>query len=384
MKYMYWLDTIEGIGDKTKEKLFARIGKPREIYEASEEALEGVLEKSQLRNLLNAKESRDLDREYHKLLAKGIQITTLDCKDYPLKLAMIPDPPYCLYYKGKLPREDRISVALIGARECSEYGRYLATEIGKELALSGIQIISGMARGIDGIGQMSALEYGGTSFGVLGCGVDICYPKSNERLYQELLNKGGILSSFPPGTFPKRSLFPPRNRIVSGLCDALLVIEARQKSGTLITVDMALEQGKDVFAVPGRVTDRLSDGCNKLIKDGAGVFLTPGHFVEELKDMFATKSRTILQNEGKNENIQTLEEENLGDLETLDKCILKELDFYPKPLEEITASLREKHGFTGENGAISNRLMWLCIRGIVIQNSSNWFSRAIANEGKTW
>mgnify|MGYP002235004613 CR=1 FL=1 len=182
------------------------------------------------------------------------------------------------FYRGKLPDENEPAVAVIGARECSEYGRYVAEELGQYLGRAGIQVISGMARGIDGISQQAALSAGGTSYGVLGCGVDICYPAQNRRLYEELLEKGGLLSTYAPGTKPLPQYFPPRNRIVSGLSDALIVIEARQKSGTLITVDMALEQGRDVYVVPGRLTDRLSDGCNHLADAGSGSVFISGEF----------------------------------------------------------------------------------------------------------
>ena len=141
-------------------------------------------------------------------------------------------------------------------------------------------MVSGMARGIDGIAQKAALEAGGASFAVLGCGVDICYPEENRELYDRLLQEGGILSEYPPGMPPEPKLFPPRNRIISGLSDLVLVIEARKKSGTLITVDMALEQGREVYALPGRVSDKLSDGCNRLIRQGAGVATCPEDILE--------------------------------------------------------------------------------------------------------
>ena len=160
----------------------------------------------------------------------------------------------------------------------------MARAFGGELAKAGVAVISGMARGIDGLGQQAALEQGGRTYAVLGCGADVCYPASNRKLYQEIVEKGGgILSVFPPGTPPVKGQFPERNRIVAGLADLVLVVEARQKSGTLITVDMALEQGKNVYAVPGRLTDRLSDGCNLLIRQGAGIALAPGDILAELK-----------------------------------------------------------------------------------------------------
>lgn len=207
-------------------------------------------------------------------------------REYPARLLKIPGPPKILYVLGELPREDIPSVAVIGARDCSEYGKYVAAGLGKYLGEQGIQVISGMARGIDGISQEAALDAGGKSFGILGCGVDICYPAGNRTLYEKLKREGGLLSEYEPGTPVKPYQFPARNRIVSGLADAVVVVEAREKSGTLITVDMALEQGKEVYAVPGRVTDRLSDGCNRLLKTGAGLLLHPGEFVEELWENF--------------------------------------------------------------------------------------------------
>lgn len=214
-----------------------------------------------------------------------IKRVTREAPEYPGRLRRIPDPPKCLYVKGRLPDDNRPSVAMIGARDCSAYGRSVALWLGKRLGEAGVQVISGMARGIDGIGQEAALDAGGSSFGVLGCGVDICYPAQNRRLYEKLCAAGGILSEYEPGTPPKSWNFPPRNRIVSGLADIVVVVEARVKSGTFITVDMALEQGKEVYVVPGRITDSLSTGCNQLIKMGAGILLDVEEFLEELWEL---------------------------------------------------------------------------------------------------
>lgn len=158
----------------------------------------------------------------------------------------------------------------------------MARHFAEKMAQNGVAVISGLARGIDGIAQRAAMEAGGESFGVLGCGADICYPKSNETLYRMCMERGGILSTYLPGTPPTPNLFPPRNRIISGLSDGILIIEAREKSGTIITADLALEQGKDVFVIPGRVTDRLSDGCNSLIRQGASLIQSPEQLLEEL------------------------------------------------------------------------------------------------------
>ncbi len=202
--------------------------------------------------------------------------------EFPEKLKGIPTPPQGIYVKGRLPDPGKKTVSIIGSRNNSEYGRGVAEYFAKELSKNGVQIVSGMARGIDGISQSAALAAGGSSFGILGCGIDVVYPPENRRLYEIILEKGGIISEYPPGMSPRASLFPQRNRIISALSDILLVIEARQKSGTSITVRCALDQGRDVFAVPGRITDPLSHGCNKLIADGAGIATCPGDILEAL------------------------------------------------------------------------------------------------------
>lgn len=220
-------------------------------------------------------------------------------REYPRRLLEIPQAPKQLYVRGKLPEEGVPSVAVIGARDCSYYGQEVAKRLGRLFGENGIQVISGMARGIDGIGQQAALQAGGSSFAVLGCGADICYPRQNQDLYDRLCKQGGVISEYEWGTPPRAGYFPPRNRIVSGLADAVIVVEARKKSGTLITVDMALEQGKEVYAVPGRLVDDLSSGCNYLIKNGAGILLDMEEFMEELWKQYRMKRGGMLQAGGR-------------------------------------------------------------------------------------
>ncbi len=270
-EYAYWLSNVPGIGNVSAIGLINSGMSCKEIYTAGAKELSGVLTAKQIKNLEKSRYSWNFDEEEKKLLSMGIRFISMNDPEYPEKLKDIPDPPFGIYVKGKLPDPLVPSVSIVGARMCSDYGRYMAREFGRGLAISGVQVISGMARGVDGIAQHAALEAGGASFGILGCGVDICYPEENRDVYEALLKGGGVISEFPPGTVPKPNFFPMRNRIISALSDALLVVEARQKSGTTITVDTALEQGRDVLAVPGRVTDRLSDGCNYLISQGAGV-----------------------------------------------------------------------------------------------------------------
>ncbi len=222
---------------------------------------------------------RKSQEEYHRWREKGIRFVTISDPEYPQRLRQIYDPPYALYVRGNLPREDRKSAAVIGARACSGYGIQQGRRLARELAARGIQIISGLAYGVDGEGHWGALESGvqGATFAVLGCGVDICYPAEHEKLADRILEQGGgLLSEFPMGTQPMPGQFPMRNRIISGLSDCILVIEARKRSGSLITVDQALEQGREVFALPGRVGDSLSEGCLHLIRNGANVLMESG------------------------------------------------------------------------------------------------------------
>ncbi len=280
-----WLDSVPSIGRITAGRLLAVCKSPKEIYRLDAGSIEELTEQrllthTQAASLRCWQKERDPDRMYREMKSRGIRCVLPEQEEYPDRLRRIADPPRLLYVKGALPEEGMPSVGIVGARLCSDYGRYAARQFAGKLACAGIQIVSGMALGIDGIGHKAALSAGGCTFAVLGCGVDICYPEENREIYDRLTAPSGILSEYPPGTVPKSGLFPPRNRIISGLSDVLLVVEARKKSGTLITVDQALEQGKEVYALPGRVTDALSYGCNNLIRQGAGIAMSPEELIE--------------------------------------------------------------------------------------------------------
>ncbi|HIX77814.1 MAG TPA: DNA-processing protein DprA [Candidatus Fusicatenibacter merdavium] len=207
-------------------------------------------------------------------------------KEYPARMKPLPGMPKGIYVKGKLPRDDLPSAAIVGGRACSAYGREQARRFARELAAAGVQIISGLASGIDAAAHEGALEGGGLTFAVLGCGVNICYPRENYPLMRRILEQeGGVLSEFQPGERPLAWHFPQRNRVISALADLVLVVEARQKSGSLITADYALEQGKSVYALPGRVNETLSEGSNRLIAQGAGIAVDPTALLEELESV---------------------------------------------------------------------------------------------------
>ncbi|MCM1045896.1 MAG: DNA-processing protein DprA [Candidatus Gastranaerophilales bacterium] len=409
-----WLCCVSGVGNRTVAALMERFKTARGVYGAGEKELrmlvkEGVLRSVQLEALVESRRKAEPRREYERLRERGIYFLPLRAADYPKRLRRIPDAPCGLFYMGRLPREECLSVAVIGARDCSEYGRYVAAELGKELGRRGVQVISGMARGIDGIGQEAALNAGGMSFGVLGSGVDVCYPAQNRALYERLLCQGGVLSVFAPGTAAKPQLFPPRNRIVSGLADAVVVIEARQKSGTLITVDMALEQGKEVYVVPGRVTDRLSDGCNKLLKQGAGVFLSPEDFLTDMEALSARERNLSWQRlekdiaeaaahsvgiggasveaaeaqvcaDSKGASVETAEtraEENGSAGESALEAVCRVLDLYPQSAGQIADKVSHIQGMeTVSMKEVNRLLMQLCVSKRANQVSPGYFQKS--------
>lgn len=193
---------------------------------------------------------------------------------FPERLREIPESPGCIYLKGRLPDPVEMTVGIIGARDGTEYGKMVARTLAKDLSEYGISIISGMAYGIDTAAHEGALLGGGKTYAVLGCGVDICYPAINRKLYSKIQEEGGIISEYPEGSPPLPHHFVARNRLIAGLSDILIVVEAKERSGTFITVDRALEQGKQVFVVPGRITDPLSRGCNRLLMEGASLCLS--------------------------------------------------------------------------------------------------------------
>ena len=219
------------------------------------------------------------DSELHIEIGKNDlpirELTPFD-KEFPDRLRYIPNPPKVLYLRGALPPDDMPTVAIIGARACTDYGRNAARSFGRILSKNGVAIISGLAYGIDSEGQAGAVDAAGKTYAVIGSGVNICYPAKNFPIYEKLLSLGGgVISEYPENYPPLRENFVQRNRLISGLSDIVLVIEAREKSGTGITVSYALDQGKQVFALPGRITDQLSAGCNRLIRDGAEILTSP-------------------------------------------------------------------------------------------------------------
>ena len=272
MEYWIWLSRIEGLGPIKIKELLKQYKRPENIWELDKNKLmqtKGIGEN--IANSILKKEYRENLEQYVKYMKKyNIGIITIDDKDYPKKLLHIYDAPAILYYKGDKKLLHTDIIAMIGCRECSNYGKEVSIKFSYELAKNGITIISGMAKGIDSYSHIGCIKAGGKTIAVLGSGLDIIYPKENCLLYDEILSaKGLILSEYVIGTKPSKLNFPARNRIISGLSNGVIVVEAKGKSGTLNTVDFALEQGKDIFVVPGNITSTNSTGTNELIKQGA-------------------------------------------------------------------------------------------------------------------
>lgn len=353
--YYYWLHNVSGIGRVTFQKIL-KYTTPEELYKSDLKNTAEFLTEKQRESIQESKKHWELQKEWELLKRRNINLLIYGNENYPEKLSKICDAPPVLYQKGKQNILRKPSIAVIGARACSNYGSLAAKELGRELSKTGIVVVSGMARGIDSICQWTSLEYGGESIGILGSGVEVCYPPENRKLYERLQKEGCLLSENLPFTQPAAGLFPLRNRIISGLSDAVVVVEAREKSGTLITVDMALEQGKDVYAMPGRMTDSVSRGCNKLIKQGAGMILSPQEFLEEICPLLKMKYRITERDE--QERLSLTEKKILKIIGTSVKTIediyqeMKNLNSENSLTDvmENVLSLQIKKRITGENG----------------------------------
>ena len=268
--YWMWLCSQEGIGPVKRAQLLERCGGIRQVYEASEtEYLEAGLVPQLAASLTQNKDLEPYKEKYREWTNAGIVIMNRDDPGYPEYLKNVQPSVDLLYMIGDVSLLNARGVAMVGARKCSPYGAGVARYFGQNLASVGYTIISGMASGIDACAHQGALEVRRKTIAVLGCGIDICYPKGNLRLYEKIAKYGLLVSEYPPGTPPKAGFFPMRNRIIAALSRAIVVVEAAERSGTLITVDQALEMGVEVFAVPGSIFEETSKGTNRLIKQGA-------------------------------------------------------------------------------------------------------------------
>ena len=275
-RYWIWLSLIKNLGSKRKLKLLELYRTPEEIYKLTKEELINIngIGEAIANDIIISKNEKILNYHIKYMKENNIKIININEREYPQALKKIYDPPISLYVKGNIKKLNNKNIGIVGCRECTTYGKKSAEYFAYNLSKQNINIVSGLAKGIDSYAHLGSLNTGNT-IAVLGNGLDMIYPKENLELANEIIKKGGtIISEYPCGTKPDKMKFPARNRIISGISSGIIVIEAKEKSGTLITVDFALEQGRDVFVVPGNINSINSVGTNDLIKQGARLVTT--------------------------------------------------------------------------------------------------------------
>jgi len=281
----FWIafNRVPGIGPARLAALIDACGSIEAAWKAPIQQLQAAgLDRRSLENLLLARRTVDPQIEWQKVQRNGIQVLTWDDADYPANLRHTDAPPPVLYVRGAITADDEWAIAIVGTRRASAYGREVAHLLASELARHGVTVVSGLALGIDAVAHQAALDAGGRTIAVLGSGVDQLYPARNRNLAEEMMQRGAVVSEFPLGTRPEASNFPPRNRIISGLSRGVVIVEAGQRSGALITAHFAAEQGRDVFAVPGSILHTGSAGCNELIRNGAIPLLAVDDVLDQL------------------------------------------------------------------------------------------------------
>ncbi len=281
----YWLgfNLVRGIGPVRLRMLLDMFGDIQSAWEASEQVLrEMKLDRRSLANFLKMRQQVNLDEVMARVERAGVHVLTWDSPDYPDLLRQISDAPPVLFVRGDITPADEWAVALVGTRKATVYGREAARILATDLAQNRVTVVSGLARGIDSVAHKAALDAGGRTLAVLGSGVDCIYPAEHRKLADAIAENGALISDYPLGTQPESSNFPARNRIISGLGLGVVVVEADFKSGALITADFALDQGREVFAVPGSILSPASAGCNRLLRDGASIVTEVGDILETL------------------------------------------------------------------------------------------------------
>ncbi len=292
LPYLHALNMIPCLGPKSIEALREYFPDPEEAWRAPPGALRNIPGWGKLAAKFVADRAEiSVEEEWKKIENSGIVVLSMDDPRYPLLLKEIHSPPPVIYVDGELG-EGEARVAMVGSRKSTLYGREVALKLSGELAAMGIAVVSGMAMGIDTWSLRGALDVGGRTIAVLGSGVDVCYPARNRRLKADISRRGAVISEFPPGTTPLPRNFPQRNRIISGISLGVVLVVAMERCGALITADFALEQGREVFAVPGNINSPYSRGCNRLIKQGAKLVESVDDILEELDHLVQKKETT--------------------------------------------------------------------------------------------
>nr|WP_092068378.1 DNA-processing protein DprA [Dendrosporobacter quercicolus]NSL47074.1 DNA-protecting protein DprA [Dendrosporobacter quercicolus DSM 1736]SDL75056.1 DNA processing protein [Dendrosporobacter quercicolus] len=350
--YVAALQMVPGIGNRRLMKLIAFFGDARQAWQAGRSDLVACLDEATCHNLIGIRQKLDILALAEKWQEQGIRLSLLTDPDYPALLKPTFNPPLLLYYRGELPADNN-SMAIVGGRRASAYGLNAAQMLGSELAAAGVCVVSGAARGVDTAAHRGALTKGRT-IAVLGCGVDVSYPPENRDLLDRIAGQGAVISEYPPGTSPHPSFFPARNRIISGLSRGIVVIEAAERSGALITVEHALDEGRDVFAVPGSIFSAISKGCHNLIKQGAKLIDCTGDIFEEYQ----------WSNSGTGAKAGEL------DLQPDEFAVYEQLSFdKPISLDEIVAATDLTVS------AIAYIVLQLELRGLVAEHGSQYYVR---------
>lgn len=328
--YWLWFHSLKGFGLKTQNKLLTQGYHPKDIFHMSMKKAESLFTAKQLDAWSTGKTMEQSKKMMERLQKSNVRFVHREHSEYPQRLLQLPDPPVALYLKGRFPKHNQRCVAVIGARKADYYGLDMARYFSRELAQRGVAIISGLAYGVDGISHQGALDGNGYTLGILGCGVNICYPKEHYKLYRKIEETGGIVSEYGLDTPPKAGLFPLRNRLIAAMSDAILVTQARVRSGTLITVDQGLDLGRDIYAIPGRIGDELCEGCNDLIRSGAKMITRVDDILEEWGVLDHEPEQFVIH--------KTMDKNNV--LAKADKIVYSVLRLEPKYIDIIIEETR--------------------------------------------
>lgn len=359
----YWVgfNLVKGIGAVRLQSLIQYFGSPEAAWNAPSADLYAVgLPQRIMDGFLDLRNKTDPHQVYEDTLKKGIQVLTRDDDSYPEKLSNIDHPPPVIYLRGTLKPEDRWAVAMVGTRRVTSYGRQVTEQVATYLSRNGMTVVSGLARGVDGVAHQSALSSGGRTIAVLGSGLDQIYPPEHRQLAERICENGAVISDYHPGTPPDAANFPPRNRIIAGLSMATVVVEAGETSGALITATFAAEQGREVFAVPGPIYAPQSRGTNRLIREGAQPLLEPADILESL-------------------NLRKIDQYKQASLllpvDELEAKLMEILNLEPVYIDEIQA----KSGYPVEK--VSAALTMMELKGMVRQvNGMTYMSTREENE----
>jgi DNA processing protein len=362
-EFFYWLalSLTPGVGSILMKRLLDRFNTPEAVFSAPMRELskiEGVGEKVAV-EIKKGPLEKVVERELSLLKKVNGKIVTLKDDDYPKRLKDIYDPPTLLYVRGELRREDELAVAIVGSRRTSPYGRWMTEKISQDLARHGVTVVSGMARGIDSVAHQGALQGGGRTIAVLGCGVDVIYPSENRSLFYQIIEHGAVLSEFPMSSPPEGGHFPKRNRIISGLSIGAVIVQASADSGSLITANFALEQGREVFAVPGNVGVEGSRGANRLIKEGAKLVESSADILEEILPQWRSeKEEEVIKSEAPVPHLTKDEE-----------ILYKLLEETPMHIDAI---IRQSQL---DPGKVASLLLNLEFKGLICQSPGKCFSK---------